>query len=226
MANSRPATPQGQLESLARRHLQNDLLIERAGRIVALTRWIAGFGELAAVACNRRAIEAAAWLQDVWWAVDAEPKRPPAALLLIQPPTAWQRERAADIAHTALTDLVDEATRTTAAGAIRQAAVRETNLPEAQILAEATNLDSVGPLWVLGQAACAAADNRPTAALVAVWERQMEYGYWPKRIAETLRFNRSRVLAQQRCAAIEAFMLSLRRQLDASDRHEAPEARP
>ncbi len=223
MKNPAPVPALGQLESLARRYLQNDVLLERAGRIVVLTRWIAGFNELAGVACNRRAVEAAAWFQDAWWAKEPEIERPPAALLLTEPPSSLQRERAADIADKALVGVVDEATRATAAAAIRQAASRETHLPEAQVLAEAASLDSVGPLWLLGQTARCAVENRPFAMLVAVWERQVEYGYWPKRIAETLRFRRSRELARHRCAEIEALMLSLRRQLDASDRHEAPE---
>jgi len=221
-----PMTTPGQFEALARRHVQNGLLIERAGRIVVLARWIAGFSELSAVAWNRRAVEAAAWLQDAWWAAEAETKRPVAALLLTEPPTPVQRERSAEIVEEVLVEVVDDATRKTAAAVIRQAATRETNLPEAQILAEANSLDSVGPLWLLGQTARCVAEDRPIASLVALWERQTEYGYWPKRITETMRFSRSRELARLRCAEVDAFMLSLRRQLDAGDRHQAPEKTP
>jgi hypothetical protein len=226
MMSSPPVPTPSRLESLARRRLQNDLLYERAGRIVVLARWIAGFRELAGVACNRRAVEAAAWLQDAWWAAADDDERPPAAILLTEPPTPSQREQAADVADRILAGEVDDATRATAAAAIRQASSRETTLPEAQILAEASSLDSFGPMWLLGQAARCAAENRPVASLIAVWERQVEYGYWPKRIAETLRFSRSRELARLRCADIETFMLSLRRQLDAGDRHQAPEMTP
>ena len=95
-------------------------------------------------------------------------------------------------------------------------------MPEGMILDEATTLDSIGPLWVWGQVARCAAEDRPAASLVAAWEKQAEYGYWTKLINETLRFERSRSLARQRCAAVEAHLVLLRDQLTSSDRHAAP----
>jgi hypothetical protein len=170
-------------------------------------------------------VEAAVWFQDAWCVEDLKAQRFDAALALAQPPTNLQRECAADLAAGLLVGLVDEATRETAVQAIRAAAVRETAMPEAQVLAEATNLDSFGPLWLWGQMARCSREARPIVSVVAIWERQIEYGYWPKRINETLRFTRSRQLARQRYEAMEGFLLALRRQLDGSDRHAAPEAR-
>lgn len=223
MSERGPITWQEQVESAARRFLQNHLLSERAARISRLARWVSQFAELGAVACDRRAVEAAAWFQDAWCADDVNAGRLDVALVVIVPPTALQREHAADLAAGLLRGLVDDATRTTAAQAIRLAGDRETTVPEAHVLAEATDLDAIGPLWVISQVARCFAEDRPLASIVAVWERQIEYGYWPKRIDQTLRFQRSRELARQRCAAVEGFMLALRSQLDASDRHVAPE---
>ncbi|HVP13569.1 MAG TPA: hypothetical protein VMV94_20510 [Phycisphaerae bacterium] len=226
MGKTRPATWQDQLEAAARRFLRNEFLSERAARLGVLARWIQEFAEVKAVSCSRRAVEAAVWFQDAWCVEDVRARNVDAALVLAQGPTNLQRERTADIAWQHLEGLIDDATRETAVQAIRSAALRETAMPEAQVLAEATNLDSIGPLWLWGQMAKCSKENRPLVSVVTIWERQIEYGYWPKLINETLRFPRSRQLARERCAVLEGFLLALRRQLDGSDRHLAPEEHP
>jgi hypothetical protein len=214
---------QDPVETIARRCLGSRFLGERAVRISALADWIAGFTEFHNVACNRRAVQAAAWFHDAWCSADQQAGRFPAPLVLALQPTDLQRGRAADIASNLLDGVVDDATRSTAARAIRAAGIREAAMPEAQILAEAANLDSVGPMWLWGQAARCAAEDRPVASVVAVWERHVEYRYWAKRISETLRFERSRQLARQRCAVLDTYFTALRDQLTGGDRHVAPE---
>jgi hypothetical protein len=225
MAENRPATWQHKLEAVAKRYLRSEFLCERAGRISVLARWIEGFAEIKAVACSRRAVEAAVWLQDAWCVDEVRTRTLDAALVLAQPATVLQRERSADVAVELLAGWTDEATLETTVQAIRSAAVRETAMPEAQVLAEATNLDSIGPLWLWGQIARCVREDRPIVSVVTMWERQIEYAFWPKLINETLRFERSRRLAQERYAAVEGLILALRRQLDGSDRHVAPEKR-
>ncbi len=219
------ASPQGLIEVAASRRLASRFLAERAARVAVLADWIAGFKEFEDAACNRRAVEAAAWFQDAWRIDDAGEADPSVPVVLAVQPTDFQRERAADIATEALAEIVDAVTLTTAARATREAGAHESNLPEAIILGEATNLDSIGPLWLWGQAARCAAEDRPVASVVAVWERHVEYDYWAKRISETLRFERSRELARHRCRTMEAYFVALRDQLTGSDRHVAPEAR-
>ncbi len=212
------------IETAASRRLASRFLAERAARVAVLADWIAGFGEFEDAACDRRAVRAAAWFQDAWCVGDARVEGPSAPVVLAVQPTDFQRERAADIAAESLADIVDAGTLTTAARAIREAGAHETNVPEAVILREATNLDSIGPLWLWGQVARCAAEDRPVASVVAVWERHVEYDYWAKRISETLRFKRSRELAHHRCRTMDAYFLALRDQLTGADRHVAPEA--
>lgn len=217
-------THQGQgVEAAGRALLQNAVLRERAIRIGALTRWIQTFPEVMESACSRRAVEIATWFQDAWCVQDVAAGRFDPLLILATPPTDLQRERAADVAKQALSNAVDEATLETAGKAIRSAGQREPSLLEAVVLAEASSLDATGPLWLIGQAARYAAENKPLATVVDVWQTQLEYQYWAKRIAETLRFERSRELARERLSVLEPFMLALRSQLDASDRHLAPQ---
>ncbi|MBN2562549.1 MAG: hypothetical protein JXQ75_16615 [Phycisphaerae bacterium] len=216
-------TKQDPIEAVARTVLGCEFLAERAARIGAMADWIAGFSELRDVACNRRAVLGAVWFQDAWCCEDLRSGRFAAPLVLVVQPTDLQREAAADIAADMLGGAVDKDTRLAAARAIRAAGVPGTAMPEAQILAEAVNLDSIGPLWLLGQAARCAADDRSVGSVVAIWERQHEYRYWTGRINETLRFQRSRELARHRVAALDASMTPLRDQLTGGDLHVAPD---
>ncbi len=205
------------VETVARRCLGSRFLCERAVRINALANWISSFAELGNTACNRRAVQAAAWFHDAWCGEDLQAGSFPAPLVLALQPTDLQRGRAADIASTLLDGVLDDATRSTAARAIRAAGLRDPAMAEAQVLAEAANLDSIGPLWLWGQASRCAAEDRPVASVVAVWQRHVEYQYWAKRISETLRFERSRQLARQRCKVLDSYCTALRDQLTGGD---------
>lgn len=216
---------QDPIEEAAGSYLASDFLRERAGRIARLADWIAGFSEFERVACNRRAVHAAVWFHDCWCCDELRAGRFAAPMVLALQPTDAQREQAADVATARLNGVIDAATLTVTARAIREAARRDTVSPEAQIVGEAVNLDSVGPLWLWGQVARCAAEDRTAASVVAVWERQIEYQYWAKRIDETLRFERSRELARHRCATTEGLLLTLRDQITGADRLVAPEAK-
>jgi len=224
IADMAATSEQGPIEAAASRFLRSTHLCERAARVCVLAEWIAGFSELRDVPCDRRAVRAAVWFQDAWCCEDLHAGRISAPLVVAMQPNDVQRERAADAAARQLKEVVDDTTRATAAQAIREAGMRETHMPEAQIVGEATNLDSIGPLGLWGQIARCAAEDRPVASVVSVWERQIEYQYWAGRITETLRFERSRGLARHRCAVMDDYFVALRDQLTGGDRHVVPEA--
>jgi hypothetical protein len=221
----KPGTELGRVATVARAYLQSRFLCERAARVDALASWVSGFAEFASVACNRGAVGATAWFQDAWCVDGVRRGAFAPEITLVRDPDESQRERSADLLSEVLGGVANDETIATAARAIRAAGMREPSMPEAQIVAEATNLDSIGPLWLWGQIIRCSSEDRSVGSLIAIWERQIEYRYWAKRIAETLHFERSRELARQRCAAIDDFMMSLRRQHDGSDRHVAPEER-
>ncbi len=226
MADVRATTKSESLEKVGCRALGSELLCERAKRIWTLARWIGGFSELRNAACNREAVRAAAWFQDAWCIGGSSASPIDVAALILSQPTDSQRRRSADIAAEFLVGVVDAPTRETACRAITLSGVRGVEMPEALILSEATCLDSIGPIWLCGQAAKCAGDHQSFGAMIALWERQTEYGYWSKRIEENLRFGRSRALARHRCEALDEFLPALRRQLDGSDRHVSPEPNP
>jgi len=201
------------IERAGRRVLGHPVLCERAARLERLVCWIAESEELAEFACSRLALRAAVWFLDSWCAADARAGRFDPLLVLSQPPNEIQRELAADIAFHTLDSVLDDVTRRSAVAAIRHSGRREINQVEGQIIAEASNLDSIGPLWLWGQMARCAREGRSIASIVEVWKRQTEYHYWPKFIAEILRFSRSRELARRRCRALDAYFEELAAQL-------------
>lgn len=214
------------MKAAADRVLGSAILCERADRLNRLATWIAEFPEFEAQRCNRRAVSAAARFHDAWCAksVTAHDANPLAAML--RPPSDAQRERAADIAAQALRGVVDDSTRETAAAAIREAGIRDTKHPEARIVGEAVSFDATGPLWLCAELARCVHQDRAVASLVAIWERHVEYGYWSRRIAETLRLERTRSVARHRCAAVDAFFRALRDQLTSGDRLVSPAENP
>ncbi len=211
------------MKAAARRLLQSEFLCERAERVSLLAAWIADFREFRNLGFNRRAVLAAAWLQDTWCCVEVQAGRFAPPMVLAVQPTDLQRESAADLVAKALAGAVDESTRAAAVKAIRQMASHDTIMPEARIVREAVNLDSIGLLWLWGQAARGIAEDRTVASVVSTWERQSDYRYWERRIEETLQFERSRQLARHRCSQLDACLTALRDTLTGGDRHLAPE---
>ena len=210
--------------SVARRFYASEFLCERATRLAFLSDWVSGFSAFDNLACNKRALPAASWFHDAWCVDGIRAGSFTPQMILAEAPDEMQRERSACIAAELLADVVDERTCADIGAAIRESGLRGTRMPEAMILREAVNLDSIGPLWLCGQLARCEMQNRPVGSIVAVWERQVEYHYWANRIAETLSFERSRELARRRLDALDATMIALRDQVTTSDRHVAPES--
>ncbi len=198
------------LIAAARALLRSDFLCERAERVAKLAEWVSGFREFQRVAVNRRAVRLAAWFQDAWCRPDVQAGRLSPPLVLVAQPTDLQRETASDLAARALAGVADEPTRAAVVKAIRQMGYRDTIMPEAQIVREASSLDSVGLLWLWGQAAKCLAEDRPVEWVVRLWERQTEYHYWDSLIRETFRFEQSRELARHRRRQLESCLVSLR----------------
>ncbi len=206
------------VESAARACLRQELLIERAERIAATAAWIAGFEELASTACDRNAVRTAVWFQDAWCRDGASGPADIGWRVLSKAPGEIERRRSAGLLADALRGRISSAAIDSASRALCEAGYRETRMPEAWVVSEATSLEAFGPLWLWAEVSRCTAEARPMASLVAVWERQVEYGYWKRRINDAFRFPRSQKLATRRCEVLESFFVALRQQLDGSDR--------
>jgi hypothetical protein len=190
------------------------VLYARGLRLRGLVRRIAELPELAGRRCDRRALDAAALFHDAAWARDVFERRIPRDAVLLGPLDARQRELSADLMTEATAELLTAVSRRTAARAIREAGNRSTNATEAVILAEAVELDSIGPHWLLTEVRRCWTQGRDPAELVDLWESQVRYAYWEARIRERLRFGWSRREAQDRIAGLSAFFATLAGTMD------------
>ena len=91
----------------------------------------------------------------------------------------------------------------------------------AQVLADATNLDSIGPLALFQLIHKQLDDGRAVRAILETWDRQQEYHFWPARIKESLRSEPVRRIARRRLEVLSTFMDALRMHANAEDLTEA-----
>ncbi|MBI5763389.1 MAG: hypothetical protein HZA51_07685 [Planctomycetes bacterium] len=210
-----------ELEKCAAGVLGHAVLLERARRVAALGDWIAGFDAFRTIACSRDAVSAACFFVDSWCAADVRAGRFDPYSLPIVTPTEQHADAAADVAAVALGNVVDGVTGELAVSSIRLSASRAMRMPEAQVVAEAVGVDSIGPVWLSAQVSRCATEGRPLVSIVHQWRRQQDYQYWPGRIEETLRFEASRALARQRLEVLGAQINALETQLRGGDWLEA-----
>jgi len=192
-------------------------LWERAWRVSRLTQLVGRIPEVADQPVELLALAVAGLFHCAGWATQAQQGRIGRWQLLARPTNEIQRELGAALLQEHAAHLLPPKVARLAAEAIRQCNDRNTSLLEAQLLAEAENLDDLSMLYVLRQFRQYQAEGRPLVQLVESWERQKEYRYWEVRVTEGLRFASTRELARQRLEAVEAFMRALTRDLSGAD---------
>ena len=159
---------------------------------------------------DRAALTAAALYHDAGWAVQCRQGEVDRVEVLTRPVNDVQRELAASLLEASLAKLLPESSRTLAARAIRECNRKATRQVEAHILAEAANLDDIGPHAVWASARRYMAEAKGVDAFLDAWHRQQEYHYWEARLKECFRYAPSRRLASSRLEALERFMNDLR----------------
>ena len=100
---------------------------------------------------------------------------------------------------------------------IREAGRRKTSNMTAQFVAEATNLDQIGPLALCQLIRRHVHEGRTLQEMIETWNRQQEYNFWPALISESLRFEPVKKLAEQRLEAMDWFMNSLKSHVRGED---------
>lgn len=185
------------------------LIWEHSARVAKTTTAIAGLPELAQRALDRRGLLAASLYHDAGWVVQYRAGEAIPRDLLLRPTSEVQRELAASWVLERLDGFLPERTLEIASNAIRNAGDRQTGMLEAQILAEAENLDEIGPQSIMLMVRRQMADGRTLADMVQLWQRQEEYHYWQARIKDSFRFEPVRRLATERWQALRRFMVDL-----------------
>lgn len=192
-------------------------LWEHSQRVSELGRLMARLPEFGEETPHAGAVVIAALFHDAGWALQVRQGQVNPWQVLSRPTSDLQRELGASLLIEKLAKLVPSDTLELAAEAIRQCNDRYTSLPEAQVLAEAENLDEIGLTYVLRQVRQSQAEGRLLEQLLINWSRQLEYRYWDARINDCLRWETTRKLARERLSAVEAFMSALARDREGSD---------
>lgn len=194
---------------------------EHAQRICVSAVAIADLLGMQPRGADRDVLAAAALYQDAAWVVQFAEGLISRADILAKPLTMVQREISADKSADALRDIL-AATRLESVGRIiREAGGRKTTNMTAQVVADATSLDSIGPLALFQIILKQRDDGRAVRAILETWDRQKEYHFWPARIKESLRSEPVRRIARQRLEALSTFMDALRIHTHAEDLTEA-----
>lgn len=182
---------------------------EHSTRVARVAGTIAALPELAQRAIDRRALTAAALYHDAGWVLQFRAGESIPRDLLLRPTCDVQREMAAVWLSERLHGELSDRSLELAANCIRFCNDRQTTLTEAQILAEAENLDEIGPQAIQLMIRRQMADGKTLADMIQLWQRQEEYHYWQARIKDSFRFEPIRRIATQRWQALRRFMLDL-----------------
>ena len=197
------------------------LIWEHAQRVCVSAAAIADLLGMELSIADREVLAAAALYQDSAWVVQfAEGSTSPVDILA-KPLTMVQREISADKSAEALRDIFAAKRLESVGRIIREAGGRKTTSMTAQVVADATSLDSIGPLALFQMIHKQQDDDRAIRAILKTWDRQQEYHFWPARIKDSLRFEPVRRIARQRLEALTTFMNTLRIHTHAEDLTEA-----
>lgn len=204
-----------------------DLIVwEHSARVAHLSQIIADLPDIAPAAVDRTALTAACLYHDAGWVLQVHAGATLPRDVLLRPTGDLLREMAADWMASRLASIVPPGPLQLAARAIRQCNDRDADLIEARILAEAENLDEIGPSTIALLIRKMLAEGRTLDSLVAAWERQEEYHYWQARIKDCFKFPAVRAIAEQRWKAMGRFMADLRASIRVAEAPLAPSSSP
>ena len=154
---------------------------------------------------DRTALFVAALYHDAGWAMQVREATITRWDVLSRPTTEGQRELGAGLAEEHLAGRLSPACLETVSMAIRGINARTTDLPEAQMLAEADNLDEIGPLALWQMVRQNASKGRCIEACIGTWHSRQEYHFWEVML-KRFRFEPVRRLAEKRLQALDQFI--------------------
>jgi hypothetical protein len=186
-------------------------LWEHCQRVARNATRIVEFIGAAARRVDHAALEAAALYHEAGWACQFREGIITRADVFARPPTEQRRELAAVQMTRSLAGCLTPRSLETAAAAVRQFHEREVRGPEAQILADAENLDEIGVLSFWNAMRRATFEGKGIETVFLTWRRQREFRFWEARISKFVHFEPVRQIARQRLGQLDDFIALLHR---------------
>lgn len=190
---------------------------EHSERVARIAEQLCDIPELRGRPIEREALQVAALYHDAGWVLQVGAGDCHARDILLKPSNDLQREMAADWMTERVAKLVGAGVIQQAARILRQMNNRRTDVLEARILADAENLDEIGPHSICLMVRKICAEGKGLSDIISLWDRQNEYRYWPARIKEGFHFDATRQLAGARLERLARLMNDLREVISLDD---------
>ncbi|MFQ5591489.1 MAG: HD domain-containing protein [Phycisphaerae bacterium] len=192
-------------------------LWEHSERVARWARQIARFPAIQEKAPSEEALIVAALYHDAGWAARVRDGETDRLEILLRPVPDSHYERGASIMERSLSGLVPAATLRRAADALRALDKRKVHLIDAQVIADAENLEEFCPLALWPTIRRGALEGKAVQAVVDTWHRRKEYQFWMARLNDSFRFAPVRELARARLEAYERTMAELEQHNEGED---------
>ena len=183
-------------------------LWEHALRVVRTARVIAALPEVSGHKLDHAALSAAALYHDAGWAIQFRQGATDRAAILGRPTSREQRELAIGLLEKRVVGELPTPSLQRASKCIEALNQRDTDIVEAQVLADADNLDHMGPLLLCQIVRGVGLEGKGVQTMVAKWRTKKKYGFWKVRI-NAFHFESGRVIARQRLEKVDRFMADL-----------------
>ncbi len=188
---------------------QDVFLWEHSSRVARSAQLIAQLPDVQAHSPDECAVVAAGLYHDASWAVQYHEGEIERTEILRRPTSKAHRKRGAALMEQSLAELIPEKSLRRAADTILALSDRDPERVEAQVSADAENLDEFGLLAFCPAILRSAHDGKGVQATIDTWHRKKEYQFWTARLNESFRFDPVRALARKRLAQYERAMQEL-----------------
>lgn len=196
---------------------QDVFLWEHAVRVARSAEYICRIPEVQTRAPDEVAVNAAALYHDAGWVVRLRAGEIERHEILLGPAPESTCADGARMMERSLKELIPPETLERAGAAIRARNDRQTEQIEAQIIAEADNLEEFGLMFLWPAIRRGAFDGKGVQSILDTWGRRKEYQFWTARLTDSFRFEATRNLAAARLARLETFMSDLLIQQEVED---------
>ncbi len=196
---------------------QDVFLWEHTVRVVRSAEYVIRLPEVQAHQPDEVAVMAAALYHEAGWIVRLREGEIERHEILIGPAPESTCAGSAGVLEEALEGLIPRESLNRACAAVRARNDRHTELIEAQIVAEADNLEEFGPMFLWSSIRRGALEGKGVQSVLDTWHRRKEYQFWTARLRDSFQFDPTRRLAARRLERLEEFMADLHLQQESED---------